>query len=68
MAADHLSKKNPDGTVLGQSATDLIGFWGATPGVQMTTIVSIGSTNSTAVFKARINSIRTSLRRIGLMA
>lgn len=32
MAADQLSKLSPDGTLLGQSATDLIGFYGlATP-------------------------------------
>jgi len=27
----HLSDKNPDGTALGQSSTDLISFYGATP-------------------------------------
>lgn len=68
MAADHISKKNPDGTIYGQTATDLISFWGATPGVQMTTITSIGATATSAILKARINSIRTSLRRVGLMA
>jgi hypothetical protein len=30
----HLSDKNPDGTALGQSATDLISFYGATPVAQ----------------------------------
>jgi hypothetical protein len=30
MAIKHLSDKNPDGTVLGQSAADLVGFFGAT--------------------------------------
>ena len=34
MAVDQLSKNNPDGTVMGQSATDKIGFHGATPIVQ----------------------------------
>lgn len=34
MSIDQLSKKCPDGTQLGQSASDLVGFWGATPVVQ----------------------------------
>lgn len=34
MAVKHLSDKNPDGTVLGQSATDLISFYNATPVAQ----------------------------------
>lgn len=36
MAADQLSKLNPDGTKFGQSATDLIGLYGVTPVVQPT--------------------------------
>jgi hypothetical protein len=31
MAVKQLSDGNPDGTTLGQSATDLIAFYGATP-------------------------------------
>ena len=31
MAAKQLSDGNPDGTTLGQSSTDKIGFFGATP-------------------------------------
>ena len=34
MAVDQLSKKCPDGTVLGQSTSDKIGFYGVTPVVQ----------------------------------
>lgn len=34
MSTDQLSKKNPDGTTLGQSATDKIGLFGATPVAQ----------------------------------
>lgn len=29
--ATHLSLQNSQGTLLGNSATDLVGFWGATP-------------------------------------
>jgi hypothetical protein len=31
MAVRELSDKNPNGTRLGQSTTDLVGFWGKTP-------------------------------------
>ncbi len=34
MAVDQLSKKCPDGTLLGQSAADKIAFYGATPVAQ----------------------------------
>jgi len=36
MAVDQLSKKCADGTQLGQSASDLVGFYGATPIAQRT--------------------------------
>lgn len=65
-----LSDLNPDGTRLGQSAADLVGFHGATPTVQGTAIASVptagsavASSNATA-----INSIITLLRDKGLIA
>lgn len=39
MAADQLSKGSPDGTKLGQSATDLVGLYGVTPVAQRTSTV-----------------------------
>jgi hypothetical protein len=68
MAADQLSKKNPDGTLLGQSATDKVGFYGKTARVQMTFITSISAAQTTAVVKARINLIISRLINSGLMA
>ena len=50
MSADNLSKKNPDGTSLGQSAADKVSLYGATPVVQATVLtppVSTGSTSTT---------------------
>ena len=38
-----LSDANPDGTALGQSATDKISFYGATPVVQRTNTVQAAS-------------------------
>lgn len=68
MATDHLSKKNPDGTTLGQSAADLVGFWGATPRIPMTFVTSISAAQTTSVVKQRINQIRARLISIGLMS
>lgn len=39
MAADQLSKNSPDGTLLGQSATDKIALYGGTPVAQRTSTV-----------------------------
>jgi hypothetical protein len=49
MAVRQLSNGNSDGTVLGQSATDLIGFHGVAPVAQAaltTAPAATGSTNS----------------------
>lgn len=54
MAADQLSKKNPDGTTLGQSASDLVSFYGATPVVQSTFIATV--TASSTVLEASVSA------------
>lgn len=55
-----------DGTILGQSASDLVGFHGATPSDQYATISnasgSLGDTNSA------VSSILACLKEKGLMA
>jgi hypothetical protein len=61
-----LSDGNPDGTVLGQSATDLVGFHGADPSDQYAVVTNtsgtLGDTN------AAVNSIIALLQEKGLMA
>lgn len=61
-----LSDGGPDGTQLGQSAADKVGFYGTAPVVQpaataqssgaSTTITSVGSTSLTAADVTRINA------------
>jgi hypothetical protein len=46
----HLSDKNPDGTALGQSATDLISFYGATPVAQRASSIQAASVVSATSF------------------
>lgn len=62
-----LSDKNPDGTRLGQSAADLIGFHGAAPSDQRAiTTIATAATVATAVLA--IQELMLLLREKGLMA
>lgn len=67
MAADQLSKKNPDGTLLGQSSTDKIGFYNKTAITLRSLPISLTVAASTTVtYRAAINQIRNLLKNIGL--
>lgn len=68
-----LSDLNPDGTVLGQSAADLIAFYGTTPVSQRASAAQATSTLSTAsstaidtLTKAAIIEIMNTLAALGL--
>lgn len=47
MAVTNLSNANSDGALLGQSASDKVGFHGATPIVQMTVTTAPAATAAT---------------------
>ncbi len=67
MAARQLSDGNDTGTVLGQSASDKIGFYGlATPVVQPATIAGDATDATTAA--AQVNSVIAALKAVGLIA
>jgi hypothetical protein len=55
-----------DGTILGQSASDKIGFYGATPVVQPATIAT--GADTTTEFTAAIDAIIAALISVGLIA
>ena len=71
MATDQLSKLNPDGCTLGQSATDKIAFYGSTPLVQRASAVQAASvvsatsyisvTSNLAAFAAEVAATLTGL-------
>lgn len=71
MAADQLSKNSPDGTSLGQSATDKISFYGVTPvaqraaAIQAASLVSAASyisvSTNLSVFAAEVAATLTAL-------
>lgn len=65
MAAKQLSDGNPEGTTLGQSASDLVSFWGADPVAQQASITFTSGTLGTV--GDTVQSILTVLRNIGVL-
>ena len=65
MAARQLSDGNDEGTILGQSATDKVGFYGKTPVVQAAHIADATDATTT---QAAVNSIIAILEGVGLKA
>lgn len=79
MAARELSDGAPDGTRLGQSASDKVGFFGATTVVQRTYVAAATNTTTTTStttalttdldsVRSKLNSVLTILSDLGLMA
>lgn len=65
MPVNQLSRADPDGTVLGQSATDLVGFHGATPTARGAAVIN--AVDATTVI-ARLNELLVIMRAKGLIA
>lgn len=82
MAVKQLSDANVDGTALGQSASDKIGFYGESPVAQQT-VTAVGTTaisqvgtsgkwafassTAAAAFVAAVQSIHAALDALGLV-
>ena len=62
---EQLSYGAPAGCMIGKSATEKVGFFGATPVVQQTTVAA-ATDAATCITTA--NACRTTLRNLGLMA
>jgi hypothetical protein len=68
MAVHQLSKAEPDGVSVGQSAADKVSLHGATPVVQAAAITNIANdANGTAIATA-VNGILAALRGKGVIA
>lgn len=59
MALKELSDLNPDGTRVGQTAADKVGFYGATPVTQPTAAAQAAVTDSSGGTAAATNGIAT---------
>ncbi len=67
MAELQLSDGNPDGTNMGQSTSDLIGFYGVTNIAQATVTATTTTTATTTALQTDIDAIRTALENLGLI-
>jgi len=65
MAAKNVTDLNSDGWIFGQSSTDKIGFYGATPVVRPATIAD-ATDAATAITKC--NAVIAALKTLGLIA
>jgi len=68
MAANQLADGNPEGSVLGQSATDKVGFYGATPVVQGSAVTTLATTPTATDIATAVNSIISRLQTVGIIA
>lgn len=68
MAVRQLSDGGPDGTTLGQSATDLVGFYGETPVAQGAAVTTLATTPTATDIATAVNSIISRLQTVGLIA
>lgn len=68
MPIKQLSDKGPDGTLLGQSATDKIGFYGlTTPIVKPSVTWPNTATATTTLNEAKANRLMAALVALGLI-
>ena len=65
MAVVYMTDGNDDGSVMGQSATEKISFFGATPVVQQTAPAAQGTTTVTAIDTSTITTAATSTTPFG---
>jgi len=79
MTAKQVSDLRPDGLKIGQSATDLVGFFGADPVVRQTNIADATNTTTTTStttaltadldsLRSKFNSLLGKLETLGLLA
>ena len=66
MAVEQLTTGNDDGSNLGASATEKIGFFGATPVVQIAMTAVTTTTATTALNETKINRVIAALATLGL--
>jgi hypothetical protein len=65
MAIQELGDGNPSGTRIGAAATDLVGFFGATPVVQV--VVTVTATATTTLLETRAARTEAALVALGLI-
>jgi len=64
---EQVTYNSPAGAQVGQSSTEKIGFFGATPVVQVAVTAVATATATTALNETKINRLYTALRTLGLI-
>jgi len=67
MAKKELSDKGPDGTSLGQSSTDKVGFFGTTPIARPSVTWPNTATATTTLNETKVNRLMAALVNLGLI-
>lgn len=67
MAVEYLGNGGDDGTCVVKSATEKLGFFGATPIVQATVAATTTTTATTTALQTDIDALRTALQNLGLI-
>jgi hypothetical protein len=65
---NHLSDGRPDGTLLGNAASDKVGFYGETPVVQGAAVTTLETTPTATDIATAVNAIISRLQTVGLIA
>lgn len=65
---NQLSDGRPDGTQLGQSASDKVAFYGGTPTTQISYIATITASTTLTQLVANLNTLLDALKTRGLIA
>ncbi len=66
MAVEQLTSGNDDGSNVGASATEKVGFFGATPVVQVAMTAVATATATTTLNELKINRVIAALAALGL--
>lgn len=64
---EQVTYNSPTGAMIGKSATEKVGFFGATPVVQPAVTAVATATATTALNERKINRLYAALRTIGLI-
>jgi hypothetical protein len=65
---EQLTYNGPSGAQIGKSATEKVGFYGATPVVQGSAVTTLATTPTATDIATAVNSIISRLQTIGIIA
>jgi hypothetical protein len=65
---EQVTYNGPSGAQIGKSATEKVGFYGATPVVQGSAVTTLATTPTATDIATAVNSIISRLQSVGLIA